>query len=166
MKWNNTSLMILIIDIDLPRLSLHPCHPLASLGWLLGLGHSLTVPTALFLASTVPVLIGFLSFPPLSKSYFLSCLFLIWANRCSLAGVGGEIPSMVLLESVCIYALKIWSESSRLLSNLLFISYRSWCTPQCLHQTCSLALRSPAPVPPLLTVIKSYFILTLEEDLG
>ena len=69
--------MILIIGIGLPRLPLHLCHPLTSLGWPSSWLASLT---GLSVAPIIPVLIGYLQCPPnqfipLGCSHFLSCLF-------------------------------------------------------------------------------------------
>lgn len=53
---------------------------MASLEWLLSLSHSFTVPTALSLAPTVPLLPGFVQLP-YNLSTPLGCLFLIWSDK-------------------------------------------------------------------------------------
>ena len=75
--------MFPIIDIGLPRLSLHLCHPLTSLGWPSSWLASLT---GLSVAPIIPVLIGYLQCPPnqfipLGCSHFLSCLFFYFFKK-------------------------------------------------------------------------------------
>lgn len=108
--------------------------------------------------SSLAVCKSHLACPHRWVTHTLFCLFLIWADKCSLEK---KSPNSAIRVHHVFVLSKIWSGTSRPLSNLLFTSYRSLTFPMVsgLDQTCSSAVRVPAPMPPLLTFSNSHSIL-------
>lgn len=155
MKWNKAGLLILMFKLgfhDLP--GVHAVPP-ASLGGLLGQDH--TGPAALSLAPAILLLSGFPRFPPASSHLRVTRTFFFVFSWYGLTSVtqGKHIPRVHHVFVLSKSGWGAWGLSQIVYSFLLAPSQ----SPQCLSQTSPSALRFPAPVPPLLTLGKSFPVL-------